>query len=106
MQADTVKIHYLGALIDGTPFDSSYERNEPAEFPVEGVIPGFSEGLQLMKQGAKYRFIIPSDLAYGMQGPPAIGPNQTLVFEVELLEVKTAPANDSRNANKQDDAKK
>ena len=84
---DTVKVHYLGLLIDGTPFDSSYQRNEPADFPVTGVIPGFSEGLQLMKEGAKYRFVIPTELAYGAQGPGSIGPNQVLIFEVELLSV-------------------
>jgi len=82
-----VKVHYIGMLTDGTPFDSSYQRNQPADFPVTGVIPGFSEGLQLMKEGAKYRFVIPPALAYGEQGPPAIGPNQVLIFEVELLEV-------------------
>lgn len=84
---DTVKVHYLGALIDGTPFDSSYERNQPVDFPVTGVIPGFSEGLQLMKEGAKYRFVIPAELGYGERAPDTIGPNQVLVFEVELLEV-------------------
>jgi len=85
---DTVTVHYLGSLIDGTTFDSSYERNQPADFPVSAVIPGFSEGLKLMKEGAKYRFVIPSDIAYGENGPPGIGPNQTLVFEVELIAVK------------------
>ena len=84
---DTVKVHYLGTLIDGTTFDSSYERDKPADFPVSGVIPGFSEGLQLMKEGAKYRFVIPAELAYGQQAPPSIGPNQALVFEVELMEI-------------------
>lgn len=86
---DTVRVHYLGSLIDGTPFDSSYSRNEPADFPVNGVIPGFAEGLQLMKEGAKYRFVIPSALAYAEQAPESIGPNQVLIFEVELLEVLT-----------------
>lgn len=84
---NSVKVHYLGTLIDATPFDSSYKRGEPATFPVSGVIPGFSEGLQLMKEGAKYRFVIPAEQAYGVQAPPAIGPNQTLIFEVELIEV-------------------
>ena len=84
---DKVKVHYLGTLIDATPFDSSYERDQPADFPVSGVIPGFSEGLQLMKEGAKFRFVIPAELAYGLQAPPAIGPNQVLIFEVELLQV-------------------
>ncbi len=85
--SDTVRVHYLGTLIDGTPFDSSYSRNEPADFPVTGVIPGFSEGLQLMKEGAKYRFVIPSDIAYGDRAPESIGPSQVLIFEVELLEI-------------------
>lgn len=84
---DTVKVHYSGSLIDGTEFDSSYKRGAPADFPVSGVIPGFSEGLQLMKEGAKYRFVIPAAQAYGPQGPGSIGPNQTLIFEVELIEV-------------------
>ena len=92
--SDTVKVHYLGTLTDSTPFDSSYSRNAPAEFPVGGVIPGFAEGLQLMQEGAKYRFVIPSSLAYGEQAPPNIGPNQVLIFEVELLEIlnPAAPA--------------
>lgn len=84
---DSVKIHYLGTLIDATPFDSSYKRGEPATFPVSGVIPGFTEGLLMMKEGAKYRFVIPAAQGYGVQAPPAIGPNQALIFEVELLEV-------------------
>jgi len=83
----TVKVHYSGKIIDGTEFDSSYERGSPTEFPVAGVIPGFSEGLQLMKTGAKYRLTIPSDQAYGLQAPPKIGPNQVLIFEVELIEI-------------------
>jgi FKBP-type peptidyl-prolyl cis-trans isomerase len=83
-----VTIHYRGTLIDGTEFDSSYERSEPATFPVGGVIPGFSEGLQLMTVGSHYRFVIPSDIAYGPQGTQgAIGPNATLIFEVELLDL-------------------
>lgn len=85
----TVSVHYQGALIDGSVFDSSYERNTPASFAVTGVIPGFSEGLQLMKEGAKYRFVIPGDLAYGPGGAgAAIGANEVLVFEVELIEIK------------------
>ena len=84
----TVNVHYKGSLIDGTTFDSSYDRNQPADFPVAGVIPGFSEGLQLMKAGAKYKFTIPSEIAYGEQGPASIGPNQVLIFEVELIGVK------------------
>jgi len=86
---DTIKVHYTGTLTDGTKFDSSYDRGAPADFPVTGVIPGFSEGLQLMEEGGKYRFTIPSELAYGEQGPASIGPNQVLVFEVELIEILT-----------------
>lgn len=85
---DTVKVHYRGTLIDGTEFDSSYARNEPVSFPLNGVIPGWTEGLQMIKEGGKARLVIPSDLAYGPGGMGnAIGPNETLVFEVELLEV-------------------
>ncbi len=88
---DTVKVHYRGELIDGTQFDSSYARNEPVSFPLDGVIPGWTEGLQLMKEGGKSRLVIPADLAYGPGGMGnAIGPNETLVFEVELLEVNPA----------------
>lgn len=84
----TVKVHYTGTLIDGTKFDSSVDRGEPAEFPLNGVIKGWTEGLQLMPLGSKYRFHIPSDLAYGPDGRPGIPPNSVLVFEVELLEIK------------------
>ena len=83
----SAKVHYQGTLTDGTTFDSSYERNEPATFPVAGLIPGFTEGLLLMQEGAKYRFVIPSEIAYGESASGPIGPNQVLVFEVELLEV-------------------
>lgn len=85
---DEVTVHYTGKLIDGTVFDSSVNRGEPATFPLNRVIPGWTEGVQLMKEGAKYTFFIPSDLAYGAQGVPgAIPPHSTLVFEVELIKV-------------------
>ena len=86
--ANQVTIHYRGTLIDGTEFDSSYSRGQPATFGVTGVIPGFSEGLQLMTVGSHYRFVIPSDMAYGPQGSgPDIGPNATLIFEIELIDI-------------------
>jgi len=88
---DVIKVHYVGKLIDGTEFDSSYDRGQPASFAIAAVIPGFSEGLQLMKEGGKYEFVIPEDLGYGLQAPPSIGPNQSLIFEVELLEVSSQP---------------
>jgi FKBP-type peptidyl-prolyl cis-trans isomerase FklB len=86
---DEVRVHYHGTLTDGTVFDSSVERGEPATFPVNAVIAGWTEALQLMQEGAKWKVAIPSNLAYGKQGrPPKIGPNETLVFEIELLKVK------------------
>jgi len=86
---DTVTTHYKGTLIDGTEFDSSYKRGEPATFPVAGVIKGWTEALQLMKEGAKWQLFIPPNLAYGERGAGRdIGPDATLVFEVELISVK------------------
>jgi len=85
---DTVKVHYHGYLPDGTVFDSSVDRGEPAVFGVTQVIAGWTEGLQLMQVGSKFRFRIPAHLAYGERGsPPKIAPNQTLMFDVELLEI-------------------
>ena len=85
---DTVTVHYTGRLLDGTVFDSSVETGAPARFPLNRVIPGWTEGVQLMSPGAKYRFWVPADLAYGMQAPPSIGPNQVLDFEVELIRIE------------------
>jgi FKBP-type peptidyl-prolyl cis-trans isomerase FklB len=88
---DAVTVHYRGTLVDGSEFDSSYGRGEPATFPLDRVIPGWTEGLQLMRPGAKYRLFVPPELAYGERGSGAkIGPHSTLVFEVELLSVQPA----------------
>ena len=84
---DKVTVHYHGTLIDGTVFDSSVERGDPATFPVNAVIPGWVEALQLMNVGSKYKLVIPSDLAYGERGGGPIGPNETLIFEVELISI-------------------
>jgi FKBP-type peptidyl-prolyl cis-trans isomerase FklB len=91
---DTVTAHYWGTLIDGTEFDSSYKRGQPANFPVSGVIPGWTEALQLMGEGAKWQLFIPSNLAYGERGAGAgIGPNATLIFEIELISVQEKKEN-------------
>ncbi|MCC2658852.1 MAG: FKBP-type peptidyl-prolyl cis-trans isomerase [Panacagrimonas sp.] len=91
--ADEVTVHYKGTLINGEEFDSSISRGQPVTFPLGNVIEGWTEGVQLMKPGAKYQFFIPSKLAYGERGAGVkIGPNQTLIFEVELIEVKKAEA--------------
>lgn len=84
---DEVKVHYHGTLLNGQVFDSSVERGKPISFPLDGVIAGWTEGLQLMKEGDKFKFEIPADLAYGSQGRPGIPPNSPLVFEVELIKV-------------------
>ena len=86
---DSVTAHYRGTLIDGTEFDSSYKRGQPVSFPVNGVIPGWSEALQLMGEGAKWQVFIPSNLAYGERGAgPQIGPHATLIFEIELVSIQ------------------
>lgn len=85
---DTVSVNYRGTLVNGTEFDSSYSRHKPEEFPVGGVIPGWTEALEMMPVGSKWQIVIPPSLAYGENAPPMIGPNQTLIFEVELLEIK------------------
>jgi FKBP-type peptidyl-prolyl cis-trans isomerase FklB len=108
---DTVTVHYRGTMIDGTEFDSSYKRNEPANLPVEGIVPGWAEGLSLMKVGSKWQLFIPSKLAYGEEGAgDAIGPNVTLIFDVELLDAKnvaaTSPAVKQPSKTKAASAKK
>ncbi|ELR8728711.1 FKBP-type peptidyl-prolyl cis-trans isomerase [Vibrio vulnificus] len=85
---DTVQVHYKGTLTDGTQFDSSYDRGEPATFPLNRVILGWTEGVQLMPVGSKFKFVIPPELAYGAQDTPSIPANSTLVFEVELLKIE------------------
>ncbi|MFP5520442.1 MAG: FKBP-type peptidyl-prolyl cis-trans isomerase [Bdellovibrionia bacterium] len=84
---DVVRCHYKGTLVSGEQFDSSIDRGQPAEFPVSGVIPGWTEALQMMKVGSKYKLFVPPDLAYGPSGRPGIPPNSVLIFEVELLDI-------------------
>ena len=89
---DTVKVQYQGTLIDGTVFDSSVQRGQPVTFPIRGVIPGWTEALQMMKVGDKWQLFIPAKLAYGEEGPGPIGPNSVLIFEVELLGIEKPDA--------------
>ena len=83
--AQSVQVHYRASLIDGTKFDSSYDRGEPAVFTTSGLIPGFTEALLMMPVGSHYRVVIPSDIAYGPSGTGPIGPNATLIYEIELI---------------------
>ena len=92
---DMVKVHYRGTLIDGTEFDSSIKRGEPVEFPLNRVIPGWTTALQQMPVGSKWEIFIPSDQAYGPRGNGSIGPNETLIFEVELLDIVTPDAKEA-----------
>lgn len=86
-ESDTVRVHYKGVLLSGEQFDSSYDRGQPAQFPLNGVIAGWTEGLQLIREGGAVRLFVPSDLAYGESGRPGIPPNSVLIFDVELLEI-------------------
>jgi len=103
--SDSVVCNYRGTLVNGTEFDSSYKRGQPATFPVSGVIRGWTEALQLMPVGSKWQLAIPSSLAYGERGGPggAIGPNETLIFEVELLSIQDKTKDDKSKVEKKDD---
>ncbi len=90
--SDTVRVHYTGKFINGTTFDSSVDRGEPAEFPLNGVIPAWTEGLQKINKGGKLKLYVPSNLGYGEQGNQGIPPNSTLIFDVELIDIVTPPA--------------
>jgi FKBP-type peptidyl-prolyl cis-trans isomerase FklB len=94
-KTDSVTVHYVGTLLDGTEFDSSLARNEPAKFPVTGVIKGWTEALLLMKEGAKWKLFVPAELAYGQYGRPGIPPNSLLIFEVELIKIGAKEAQKS-----------
>jgi len=102
--SDTVVVNYKGTLTDGTEFDNSYTRGEPLSFRLDGVIPGWTEGLKHVKKGGKIKLVIPPALAYGKTGVPGIPANSTLVFEVELLDIKPAPKADAKDATKPADA--
>lgn len=93
---DTVEVHYRGMLIDGTEFDSSYKRNEMAKFPLNRVIQGWKEGIQLIGEGGKIKLFIPSELGYGPNGPKAIGPNATLIFDIELNKIYPASKKETK----------
>lgn len=104
--SDTVVVNYKGTLIDGTEFDNSYTRGEPLSFRLDGVIPGWTEGLKHVKKGGKIKLVIPPNLAYGKNGVPGIPANSTLVFDVELLDIKPAPKADEKTQAPAADAKK
>lgn len=104
--SDTVVVNYKGTLIDGTEFDNSYTRGEPLSFRLDGVIPGWTEGLKHVKKGGKIKLVIPPQLAYGKNGVPGIPANSTLVFDVELLDIKPAPKADEKAQAPAADAKK
>ena len=99
-ETDTVKVDYTGTKIDGTKFDSSIDRGTPATFPLNGVIKGWTEGLQLMSEGAEYKLYIPAELAYGENAPPTIGPNATLIFDVKLISIEAPAATTPAAADK------